>query len=74
MATTVTRHRSRRPLHHGFTMMDLVITMLIIGILAAVAAPKFVDSLHRMRAEAAAKRIMVDLSYAQDGDLQERRP
>jgi len=52
--------KSRRS---GFTMVDLVITVMIIGILAAVAAPKFAGSLQRMRVEAAARRIKADLGY-----------
>jgi type II secretory pathway pseudopilin PulG len=52
-------------------MVDTVITVLIIGILAAVAAPKFVNSLHRMRAEQAAKRIKVDLGYARQTAISE---
>ena len=48
----------------GFTMVDVVITVLIIGIMAAVAVPRFVDSLHRHRADAAAAKIQADLEYA----------
>jgi Tfp pilus assembly protein FimT len=41
-----------------------VITVLIIGILAAVAAPKFSNSVQRLRAESAAKRIKANLGFA----------
>lgn len=54
-------------------MVDLVITVLITGILAAVAAPKFVNSLHRMRAEQAAKRIKVDLGLARQAAISESK-
>ncbi|MFV2065841.1 MAG: Tfp pilus assembly protein FimT/FimU [Pirellulales bacterium] len=49
---------------YGFTLADMAIAMLIIGILAAVAAPKFVDSIVWFRAEAAVKRVAADLNFA----------
>ncbi len=48
----------------GFTFVDVVVSVLIIGILAAVAGPKFAATLHRTRADSAAERIAADLSYA----------
>lgn len=45
-------------------MIDLVITVMVIGIMAAVAVPRFVGSLQRYRVEAAAKRVQADLGFA----------
>jgi len=45
-------------------MVDVVITVMIIGILAAVATPRFVDALSFHRADAAAKRIKADLQWS----------
>jgi prepilin-type N-terminal cleavage/methylation domain-containing protein len=48
----------------GFTLVELVIVVLIIGILTGVAAPKFVGSLRRAQADAAALRLKADLNLA----------
>ena len=45
-------------------MLDLVITVLIIGILAAVAAPKYADSMRHFQLEAAAQAVAADLRHA----------
>ena len=67
--TITNRRRSRGIARGGFTMVDLVITMMITGILAAVAAPKFADTLQRFRAESAAQRIKTDLEFARQNAM-----
>ena len=69
--TVEQRHRSDRVCRTGFTIVELVISVLIVGILAAVTAPKFFGTLNRMRVEAAAKRIKVDLGYLQQTAISE---
>ncbi len=54
---------------NGVTLIDVVITVLIIGILAAGASPKFANTLHRIRAESAARRIIVDLELARQNAM-----
>ncbi|MFQ5730798.1 MAG: Tfp pilus assembly protein FimT/FimU [Planctomycetaceae bacterium] len=48
----------------GLTLVDMVISVLIVGIMAAVAVPRSIDTLHRYRANAAAERVLVDLELA----------
>ena len=69
IATAVERRRSSKVRRAGFTLVEIVITVLIMGILTAVAAPKFADTLHRTRAESAAKRIKVDLGLARQNAI-----
>lgn len=49
--------------------MDVVITALIVGVLAAVVVPRFVGSLHQYRVDAAATRIQADLELARESAI-----
>lgn len=46
----------------GVSLVELVVVLLILGIFAAVAAPKFAESLTYHRVEAAARRLKIDLA------------
>lgn len=48
----------------GFTIVDIVLTTLILGIMAAVAAPKIADSMVLSRVRAAALCVASDLEHA----------
>ncbi len=55
----------RRSQRRAFSLAEFVSVAVIIGILAAIAAPRFSNSLALQRVEAAARRIVVDLALAQ---------
>jgi prepilin-type N-terminal cleavage/methylation domain-containing protein len=48
----------------GFSLIELSIVVVIISVLAAVALPRWSDSLHSFRATNAANRIAADLALA----------
>ena len=58
------RSPKSRASRRAFTLIELAIVLLILGILAGVAAPKYADALARFRVEAAAKRVAIDMRYA----------
>jgi prepilin-type N-terminal cleavage/methylation domain-containing protein len=48
------------------TIIELVVVLMVMGIMAAVAAPAFFDSLLFHQVEAAAQRVKVDLELARN--------
>ena len=49
----------------GFSLFELLIGLSVISIIAAVAVPRYANSVGRYRADAAARRIAADLALAQ---------
>jgi prepilin-type N-terminal cleavage/methylation domain-containing protein len=49
----------------AFTLLELSVVLVLISILAVVALPRFINSAARHRLDAAAIRIVADLSMAQ---------
>ena len=50
----------------GLSLLDVVISVLIIGVLAASAGPRFAGTLEFYRAQSAAERIQADLGLARE--------
>ena len=59
---------SNRSLLHrqGVTMMDLVVSVLITAILAAIAAPRLAHAVASYRVQALTNRVLADLKLAQE--------
>ncbi len=50
--------------NRGFSLVELALVMSIIAVIAAVATPRYVTTLTRYRADAAARRLVSDLTLA----------
>lgn len=51
-------------MRRGFTIMELVVVLLVMGIVAATATPSFYVSLQYHELETAARRVVLDLEQA----------
>lgn len=58
------RLRSHGHGRHGFTIVEVVLVSVLIGIFASIAIPRYSGSISRRRIEAAAQRIAADLAMA----------
>lgn len=59
-----TRKRHSQSASSGFTLVEIVVAVLIIGILAASAAPRISNRISYHRADSAAERIASDFNLA----------
>src|SRR4051794_17400674 len=51
--------------HRGFTLVEICFVLGLTAIIMGIGVPRYMRSVDRYRANAAARRIAADLSYAQ---------
>lgn len=57
----------------GFTLIELMITIAVLAILAAIALPSFQSTLERLRVNGAAENFFADLQYARSEAIKQNR-
>ncbi|PHS72766.1 MAG: hypothetical protein COB22_04085 [Cycloclasticus sp.] len=58
----------------GFTLIELIITVVILGILVALAAPSMFEILERRKLKGAAESFQVDLMFAKTEAIKRNTP
>ena len=56
---------------HGFTLVELLVAVVIIGILAAIGVPSFQALMDKKRLEGAVDNVLADLRYAQSESVKQ---
>ncbi len=56
----------------GFTLVELMLGVVLVGILLGVALPSFFNLMSRMRLEGVINELSVDLQYARSQSIRER--
>ena len=63
----------KRSRQFGFTIIELMTVMVIVGVLLVLALPSFNETLARRRLEGQANELVTDLSYAKSEAVQRNR-
>jgi type II secretion system protein H len=56
--------RRRRNSRSGFTLIELVLVLAIVGVVAAIATPRYASAVSRFNADTVARRVCRDLTLA----------
>jgi type IV fimbrial biogenesis protein FimT len=59
---------------HGFTLVELMITVVVLAVLAAIAVPSMREFIARQRVESIAKELATDLRYLRTQAIQRQLP
>lgn len=59
--------------HQGFTLAELLVAIVVIGILVAIAVPSFQSFLDKSRLVGAADNLLADMRYAQSESLKQNQ-
>ena len=73
MGLIVFRRGGVKQLQRGFSLLELIIVIAILGIIFAIALPNFADMLAEQRARAAASEIVGDLALARIEAIKQQR-
>lgn len=69
------RHQERRfGRSRGFTMIEMMIVVVVIGLIAALAVPSFLGYMPKLRVKSAARDIVSSMRLARSKAVSERRP
>jgi len=58
----------------GITLMELVIVVVTIGVMAAMAVPRFLNYIPKLKSRAAVKEVVSQLRLARSAAIAEKRP
>lgn len=59
-------HRLEQGRHSAFSLVEMIVVVVIMGIFASVSIPRYASFISNQRVEAAVRKIKMDLQYAKN--------